>query len=117
MHRFEVLANSELIGNTEFEWGDPPMGVAFGMFLPQAAYERVQAAIVEAEGRNLKNVRLAARVAATGQEIECQAGIHIADHSAELGPDGIEVTALGIGYPLYAELFPQHVETYEKQFK
>ena len=41
----------------------------------------------------------------------------MADHSAKLGPDGIEVTVLGIGYPLYAELFPQHVNAYEKQFK
>ena len=117
MHLFEVLANSVLVGYTEFECGDPPMGVAFGAFLPIAAYASVKEAIVQGEGRELEGMCLAARVTATGQEVECQAGVHIADHSAEFGPEGLEVTALGIGYPLYSELFPQHVDAYENQFK
>ena len=117
MQRFEVLANSVLIGHTEFERGDPPMGVAFGAFLPIAAYARVQEAIVQREGKAREGIDLVARVAATGEVIECQAGVHITDHSAELGPEGLEVTVLGVGYPLYAELFPQHVDAYENQFK
>jgi hypothetical protein len=32
----------------------------------------------------------------------------------ELGE--IEVQAVGIGYPLYGELFPQQVATYKAQF-
>jgi hypothetical protein len=28
----------------------------------------------------------------------------------------VEVTVLGIPYPLYGELFPEHVAGYEKQF-
>ncbi|WP_457428158.1 hypothetical protein [Roseateles sp. P5_E7] len=117
MHRFEILANSMLIGHTEFERGDAPMGVAFGAFLPIATYASVRQVIVQGEGKALEGIDLVARVAATGQVIECQAGVHITDHSAELGPEGLEVTALGVGYPQYAELFPQHVDAYENQFK
>ena len=66
MHRFEVLANSELIGHTELERGDPPMGVAFGIFLAQAAYGLMREVIILGEGRNLESIRLTVRVAATG---------------------------------------------------
>jgi len=117
MHRFEVLANAVLIGHTAFEGGDPPMGVVFGLFHPTSAYDSVRDRIVRDEGRDLKEVRLVVRVVATGQEVDSQAGIHITDHYAELGPDGREITALGIGYPLYAELFPEHVDAYDRKFK
>jgi hypothetical protein len=117
MYRFEILANSVLVGHTKFEGGDPPMGVVFGVFHPTDAYDTVRESILRDEGRDLKEVQLLVRVATTGQEIESQGGVHITDHSAELGPDGREITALGIGYPLYAELFPEHVDAYDKQFK
>jgi hypothetical protein len=35
---FEIIWDDVIIGTTSFEAGDPPMGVAFGSFLPNAAY-------------------------------------------------------------------------------
>ncbi|WP_139015209.1 hypothetical protein [Xanthomonas cannabis] len=116
MHRFEILANSVLIGHTAFESGDPPMGVAFGRFFPIAAYETVQPAIIQREGREVEGMDFAVRIASDGRVIECLA-VAITDCSAEFGAEGLEVAVLGIGYPLYAELFPQHVAAYEHQFK
>jgi hypothetical protein len=52
----------------------------------------------------------------TGTVLEASGGVHIADHSAELGPEGIEASVLGIPYPAYATLFPEHVDAYERQF-
>jgi hypothetical protein len=43
---------------------------------------------------------------ADGQPVPAQGGVQINDYTAELGPDEIEVEVLGIGYPLYEELFP-----------
>jgi hypothetical protein len=42
---FEVYSHSELIGWSELEHRDPPMGVAFGRFLPTPAYSKVQSQI------------------------------------------------------------------------
>jgi hypothetical protein len=49
---------------------------------------------------------------ALGQDIEAEGGIQIIDYAAELGDDCIEVHILGIGYPLYEELFPDRVAAY-----
>jgi len=40
-------------------------------------------------------------------------GSYVRDLSAELGDEGLEVEALGIPYPLYESLFPEHVRAYE----
>ncbi len=37
---FSVFADNELIGTTQLEGGDPPMGVAFGMMIPCDAYTK-----------------------------------------------------------------------------
>jgi hypothetical protein len=42
--------------------------------------------------------------------------VQIIDYSAELGAEGIQVHVNGIGYPLYKELFPEHVAAYASQF-
>ncbi|WP_349656637.1 hypothetical protein [Xanthomonas sp. 10-10] len=115
MHRFDILANSVLIGHTAFESGDPPMGAAFGRFIPIATYSAVQPAITQYAGREVAGINLAVRVASTKQLIQCLA-VSITDCSSEFGAEDLEVAALGIGYPLYAELFPHHVDAYENQF-
>ncbi len=40
--RFEVKLGSEIIGFSELERGDPPMGVASGRFVPTPAYASIQ---------------------------------------------------------------------------
>lgn len=116
MHQFEILANSVVIGYTAFELGDPPMGVAFGKFIPIATYKAVQPTIIQYTGREVVGIALAVRIASTQQLIQCL-GVAITDYSAQFGAEGLEVAALGIGYPPYADLFPHHVDAYENQFK
>ena len=113
MAEFKVFAGTALIGHSALETGDPPMGVAFGKFIPLPSYASIQAQCVAA--RDLPQAHLALSIMCpNGDPLPAELGVAILDYSAELGE--IEVHAVGIGYPLYGELFPQHVVAYQKQF-
>jgi hypothetical protein len=111
MPRFEVFANTTAIGYSELEYGDPPMGVALGRFFPLPGYEAIQPRVVAARAGLQTHLALTVRTA-DGHSIPAQGGVQINDCSAELGPEGIEVAVLGIGYPLYEELFPGRYAQY-----
>jgi len=112
MPRFEVLSAGVLVGHSDLESGDPPMGVATGKFLPLPAYDAIQESVVALrEGGSQAHFSLTVRKVG-GQELDPVGGVRISDYSAELGSEGLEVEALGIGYPLYGELFPDQVAAY-----
>jgi hypothetical protein len=90
------------------------MGVAEGKFLPSPAYARIQPAVLAARESSQAQLSLTVRLIG-GQVLPAQGGVHILDYSDELGADGLEVSVLGIGYPLYEELFPEHVAAYRAQ--
>jgi len=116
MPRFEVLANMTAIGYSELESGDPPMGVATGRFLPLLAYEAIQPMVIAARNSSQTHLALTVRTA-NGHAIPAQGGVRINDYSAELGSEDIDVEVLGIGYPLYEELFPGRHATYAAGFR
>lgn len=115
MHRFEIYSGSSLIGWSELELGDAPMGVAFGRFLPAPGYAAVQAAVVAAQGGPLPEELLLSIRDGNGAILESCGGVHIVDHSSELGPEGLEVSILGVPYPSYEVVFREHVSAYEQQ--
>jgi hypothetical protein len=116
MPRFEVRACEVLIGHTELESGDPPMGVAMGRFLPTPAYASVQASFIAARDGSQEHLSLQV-LQPDGSLLPGEVGVQIIDCSNELGPLEIEIHVLGIPYPLYAELFPSHVEAYDRRFQ
>jgi hypothetical protein len=116
MPRFEVLASSTVIGHSDLESGDPPMGAACGRFNPLPSYSQVKEACVAARDSYQDHLALSVRLVG-GEPLPAQGGVQILDFSAELGAEEIEVHVVGIGYPLYQELFPGHVLAYENQFK
>jgi hypothetical protein len=116
MPRFEVFTGSILIGYSELELGDPPMGVAEGKFLPSPAYAAIQPSVVAARDSSQAHLTLAVRMT-DGRELPAQGEIRIIDYSAELGAEEIQVEVLGIGYPLYEVLFPEHVARYRSRFR
>ncbi len=116
MPRFEILCESSLIGWSELELGDPPMGVAFGRFIPAPEYVVIQAQVIAATASKSASPQLSARVVG-GPTLESMGGVHIADYSPEVGEEGLEVSVLGLSYPPYETLFPEHVAAYENQFK
>jgi len=114
--RFVIKVGNEIVGFSDLEYGDPAMGVAGGRFVPTPAYKSIQQQCIA--GRDvwepIPNLTVELE---EGQRIEGSGGIQIIDFSPELGEKGVEVHVNGIPYPLYGELFPQHVEAYRKQFR
>lgn len=103
------------MGWSELESGDPPMGVAFGKFIPAPGYDAIRSIVVDLRGKDEGALFLSARLA-DGTVLDAVGGVHIEDYSDELGEDGMEVAVLGIGYPPYEVLFPEHVAAYDRQF-
>jgi hypothetical protein len=115
MPQFKVFAGPILVGYSELEGGDPPMGVAEGKLLPTEAFAAIQPAIEAARETSQAHLALTVRTA-DGRELPAQGGVRIMDYTAELGLGEIHVEVLGVGYPLYEELFPDHVAAYNSQF-
>jgi hypothetical protein len=114
--RFEILSDSTVIGYSELELGDAPMGVAGGVFVPLAAYGgAIKAACVNVRDSSQAHLALSARLVG-GLTLPAVGGVQVLDFSDELGLNGIEVHVVGIPYPMYRELFPKLVEAYEQQF-
>lgn len=115
MAAFLVFSHSLLVGTSDLESGAPPMGVAMGRFYPAEGYAHIQPHCgIEFQGDQSK-LGLSVRTPA-GDVIDCE-GVGILDGSTELGPEGMEVHVLGIAWPAYDQLFPQHVAAYQQQFK
>ena len=109
MAQYRVYAGETLIGHSALESGDPPMGVASGKFFALPAYAFIQPQFIAS--RDLPQSHLALTIVRpNGDLIPSEHGVTILDYSAELGE--IEVHVVGIGYPLYEELFPNLAAAY-----
>ena len=119
MSRFGIYSGSTIIGYSELEGGDPPMGCAAGRFLPLPNYSSVKASCrIDPHSENVssqEHLALSVRLVG-GDVISAQGGVLILDYSDEPDCGAIEVHVNGIPYPLYEELFPEHVAAYERQF-
>lgn len=113
MSDYQVFSGTTLIGCSALETGDPPMGAACGKFLPLPAYLAIQSQYIA--HRDLPQAHLGLSIICpSGEKLPAEHGVAILDYSLELGE--IEVHAVGIGYPLYGQLFPHQVAAYTKQF-
>ncbi|WP_211228101.1 hypothetical protein [Azovibrio restrictus] len=114
MPTFDVYCGDLLVGYSELESGDPPMGVAFGQFIPSDGYSTIQRQCIE---NHADQTKLGLSVRTPNNETIICAGVGILDYSEQVGEGFIELNVLGISYPLYEQLFPEHVARYEQQFK
>jgi hypothetical protein len=111
MYRFELHSGADLIGWSNLEGGDPPMGVAFGRFVPSSAFDAMRPTATDNLGNQV--YRDVAVHSADG-ELPNEGGVVIVDGTKRFGRDAREVMIQGIPYPLYEILFPLHVEEYRK---
>ena len=97
------------------ERGDPPMGVAEGVLRPADAFQSFrETATPEPDDPGITRwIGLSMRQA-DGSLVECRDVVLI---EADFG-DWVErwVFAIAIPYPLYGDLFPDHVRRYREQF-
>jgi hypothetical protein len=100
MAPYRVFAGTILIGHSDLEFGDPPMGVAFGTFRPERACAAIRNQCIAArEGVARGDLDLSV-LRPDGEELVAEQGTGILD-SAGLGPNEIEVEVRGIPHPLY----------------
>ena len=90
------------------------MGVAFGQFFPTEGYEDIRHECINNHA-DQTHLHLSI-VSPTGEAVPC-ADVAILDQTPSVGPGEMQVEALGIGYPLYEQLFPMHVAAYERIYK
>jgi hypothetical protein len=116
---FEIISDGTVIGWTKFEYGDAPMGVAFGKFVPAGSFAEF-ASSTPMSSQSSARVRIWSDLRATSPDgivlDDATVSVALVEQSSEEGEADIEVTAEGIPYPLYAELFPHHVADYSARF-
>lgn len=89
------------------------MGVAHGIFRPLRNYSLIKAAC-NSNHADKTHLKISVR---TMDDMAIPAtAVSILDFSKELGSECLELNVLGNPYPLYAQLFPNHVEAYEARW-
>jgi hypothetical protein len=119
---FQIYHGDALIGRSKLEYGDPPMGVAFGQFEPTDAFAYSRKAMkptTDGVGKEQSDTRCLEDLRAEtedGTALVC-AGVAVFEYGEADDLLAREVVCLGIEQPPYEELFPHHVKTHENQFK
>ena len=110
--KFIVKLGDEIIGSSEFEYGDPSMGCASGRFLEAPGYATIKQYCID---HSPDWVPIPGLMVSTpdGTTIECVGGIQIMD----IGEEYREISICGITHPPYAQLFPEHWAEHYKNRK
>jgi hypothetical protein len=114
---FAIRADGAVIVHSFLEHGDPPMGVAFGLFIPAPSFPGFEDASKPASVDNLGPVFSSESLSAETDaevEIDCAAVTIVAfkaDNAVEF-----EVTLLGIPNLTYEKLFPGRYAAYEENY-
>jgi hypothetical protein len=119
---FSIFHGETLIGRSELESGDPPMGIASGVFEPAAAFADLRKGMKTARdgtGKEQNDIRFLTGLRATTAKGVPLVGanVEVFEYGDESEPFAWEVFCVGVEQPSYQELFPHHVKAYEDQFK
>ena len=110
---FQIHFDGKLIGHSELEGGDPPMGCAEGVFKPTENFADFAANAPKAKEEDPAVTRWSGLklTTASGEPIDCidvvLMEVKFIDETER------RVDAIGIGYPLYEDLFPGRYAAYE----
>ncbi|MEP3225716.1 MAG: hypothetical protein ABJO01_07065 [Parasphingorhabdus sp.] len=101
----EIFSGEILIGRSNLDQLDPPMGVAMGAFVPTEAYDRIRHAnSIEGEFIAYNGLTLIVRSSEYGEIVH--QGVHIEDYSDNLAE--IQISVIGIPYPEYESYFSEY---------
>ncbi len=119
---FSIFQGETLIGQSALEGGDPPMGVAAGVFVPTPAFAELRKGMSPARdgtGKEQNDIRFLAGLRATTANGVPLVGaiVEVFEYGEASEPFAWEVFCVGGEQPSYQELFPHHVKAYEDQFK
>jgi hypothetical protein len=119
---FDIFYSDVLIGRSELEGGDPPMGVAFGQFKPTDAFFPLRKLMrpardgTDTEQRDTRCLVGVCARTADGITLVCS-HVEVCEHGEIDDPHAWELVCLGIEQPPYDELFPLHVKAYEQKLR
>lgn len=124
--QYKLFLDDKLIGTTEFEKADAPMGTVFGQihlinitsgyeyFKNHCSENNIELTTDYPEDKliatqTIKNLKV---LNANGIEINA-----LGNQISGMDSDDFEITMVGVSYPLFEEEFSNHVKTYRNQFK
>lgn len=114
--KYKIINKDQIIGTSELERSDPPMGFVFGELEPTSFYKpnisTVGCKLYCFETDNCCETDDRSEI---HEEILCES-ITIDDHSDEFGEQCIEVTVLVESAEEFEKFFKHHLDAYEKQF-
>lgn len=101
--KVDILCEGKVIGQSNLDATDPPMGVAAGRFIPTPDYDQsLHAYVIDGEDNELGgSAKIVVRSDKNGM-LPC-VGVVIEDHNETL--QEINLTVLGIPYPQYETIF------------
>lgn len=123
---YNIYRDGKLIGTTELDKADVPMGVVFGLinftdnnldykFFKKYCFDNN----IELEYDYPEEKLIATRTIA-GLKITNEKGIEVkglGNQISGMDGDAFEVILEGVPYPFFEEEFPHHVKAYNEQFK
>jgi len=124
--RYDTFLDDKIIGTTELEKADTPMGVVFGNLMfdnTVSGYDFLKAYCLT---NNIEIItdnpddKLIATADIPNLKVINPNGIEIKGQGTNINgmdSDIFEITILGISYPFFEEEFPHHVKAYNDQFK
>lgn len=124
--QYDIFLDDKLIGTTEFEKADAPMGVVFGNVTFDNIISGYDFLKTYCLTNNIEiitdypNDKLIATADIPKLKVFNPNGIEIKGQGANINGmdnDVFEITILGISYPFFEEEFPHHVKSYNDQFK
>jgi len=122
---YKITLNGTLIGTSELEKADAPMGVAFGLiefngivspyeFLREYCLNnQIELASDYPEDKMISTMSIPELKITSNNGIEIKG---IGNQITGIDNEEYEISIFGIPYPFYEEEFPHHVKEYENMF-
>lgn len=124
--RYDIFLDDKIIGSTELEKADAPMGVVFGQINFSnivVDYDFIKRYCLENNielANDYPEDKLISTHTIYNLKVINEDGVEIKGLGNQIsGMDGdeFEITIEGVAYPFFEEEFPHHVKAYNDQFK
>lgn len=124
--RYDIFLDNKLIGTTELEKADAPMGVVFGQihftdnildyafFKKYCLINNIELSYDYPEDKLISTRTTEKLKIINENEIEIKG---LGNQISGMDGDEFEITIEGLAYPFFEEEFPHHVKAYNDQFK
>ena len=121
-----VILNDELVGKTNLEFADPPMGGVSGKIIHDGGkinYESIKSycrlnkidlTFDDPKEKSISTRTIEQLKIISPEKVEVKG---LGNQIIGMDSEGFEVSLEGIAYPFYKKEFPHHVKEYEERFK